>query len=71
MRVVFDRRLRTPPTARLFTTLEPGPSSIVTTAGGARAARARCDALRSAACELADTDDGDHGAALRSWPGAA
>jgi diaminohydroxyphosphoribosylaminopyrimidine deaminase/5-amino-6-(5-phosphoribosylamino)uracil reductase len=34
-RVVFDRRLRTPPSARLFSTLGTGPVLIVTTAAAA------------------------------------
>jgi diaminohydroxyphosphoribosylaminopyrimidine deaminase/5-amino-6-(5-phosphoribosylamino)uracil reductase len=42
-RVVFDRRLRTPPAARLFSTLDAGPIIIV---GGAEAA-AREGARRS------------------------
>lgn len=33
-RVIFDRRLRTPPTARLFSTLAAGPVVIVTDPGG-------------------------------------
>jgi diaminohydroxyphosphoribosylaminopyrimidine deaminase/5-amino-6-(5-phosphoribosylamino)uracil reductase len=33
-RVVFDRRLRTPPEARLLSTVEAGPVIIVTTAAG-------------------------------------
>jgi diaminohydroxyphosphoribosylaminopyrimidine deaminase/5-amino-6-(5-phosphoribosylamino)uracil reductase len=37
-RVVFDRRLRTPPAARLLSTGEAGPVMIVTTASGARSA---------------------------------
>ncbi len=41
-RVVFDRRLRTPPDARLLATLDEGPVAIVTThaKAGAREARA-------------------------------
>lgn len=41
VRVVFDRRLRTPPSARLFSTLEQGPVIMVTTAAaiGSDAAR--------------------------------
>ena len=35
-RVVFDRRLRTPPSARLLSTLDRGPVIIVTTAGALR-----------------------------------
>jgi diaminohydroxyphosphoribosylaminopyrimidine deaminase/5-amino-6-(5-phosphoribosylamino)uracil reductase len=44
-RIVFDRRLRTPPGARLLTTLPAGPVIILTTsvaADGENAARLRC-----------------------------
>ena len=66
-RVVFDRRLRTPPTARLFSTIGAGPVIIMT---GPRAMETRpdrvraleavgarleaCDDLRSAARRLAE-----------------
>lgn len=40
-RVVFDRRLRTPVTARLFGTLDAGPVIIVTTAERASSTQAR------------------------------
>ena len=51
-RVVFDRRLRTPPAARLFSTLDAGPIIIV---GGAEAAGregARRSALEAAGAQL-------------------
>jgi diaminohydroxyphosphoribosylaminopyrimidine deaminase/5-amino-6-(5-phosphoribosylamino)uracil reductase len=38
-RVIFDRRLRTPPGARLFSTLQTGPVIILTTASAADASR--------------------------------
>lgn len=41
MRVLFDRSLRTPPAARLFSTLEAGPVMIVTTPQGAARSEAR------------------------------
>jgi diaminohydroxyphosphoribosylaminopyrimidine deaminase/5-amino-6-(5-phosphoribosylamino)uracil reductase len=41
VRVVFDRRLRTPPGARLLSTLDAGPVIIVTTSEGAAEVRAR------------------------------
>jgi diaminohydroxyphosphoribosylaminopyrimidine deaminase/5-amino-6-(5-phosphoribosylamino)uracil reductase len=44
--VVFDRRLRTPPTARLLSTLDAGPVIILTTPDAARSTRA--DVLRTA-----------------------
>lgn len=43
VRVVFDRRLRTPPRARLFSTREAGPVIILTEASGAAAAGAVAD----------------------------
>lgn len=53
-RVVFDRRLRTPPTARLLSTLESGPVIIVTTADTVARHPERADALRRAGASLAE-----------------
>ena len=47
IRVVFDRRLRTPPTARLFSTLADGPVIMVTGAP-ADTNKSRASALQSA-----------------------
>jgi diaminohydroxyphosphoribosylaminopyrimidine deaminase/5-amino-6-(5-phosphoribosylamino)uracil reductase len=44
VRVIFDRRLRTPPSARIFATLERGPV-IVATSAVDDASRSRADAL--------------------------
>lgn len=44
VRVIFDRRLRTPPASRVFATLDHGPVVIVTTDGGGAAARRLADA---------------------------
>jgi diaminohydroxyphosphoribosylaminopyrimidine deaminase / 5-amino-6-(5-phosphoribosylamino)uracil reductase len=55
-RVVFDRRLRTPPEARLLSTISAGPVIIMTTAEARDAHRARAAALE------------DRGAALESLP---
>ncbi|MEW6319796.1 MAG: bifunctional diaminohydroxyphosphoribosylaminopyrimidine deaminase/5-amino-6-(5-phosphoribosylamino)uracil reductase RibD [Acidobacteriota bacterium] len=44
-RVIFDRRLRTPPAARLFSTLADGPVIIVTTAAAIEAGPAAAQAL--------------------------
>ena len=52
-RVIFDRRLRTPATARVFSTLDAGPIIIVTTAAAVgrkpeqRSAHSRRPAPRS------------------------
>ncbi len=51
-RVVFDRRLRTPPSARLLSTLGAGPVIIATTAAGAEAQAARARGLEAAGAEL-------------------
>lgn len=48
VRVVFDRRLRTSPTARVLSTLEAGPVIIVSTAASADAAPDRARALTAA-----------------------
>jgi len=51
-RVVFDRRLRTPPVARLFGTLEAGPVIIVTSPEAAQMDGLRAGALRRAGATL-------------------
>jgi diaminohydroxyphosphoribosylaminopyrimidine deaminase / 5-amino-6-(5-phosphoribosylamino)uracil reductase len=52
-RVVFDRRLRTPPTARLFSTLDEGPVIMITT--GVQDANAKsAAALRRAGAEIVE-----------------
>ncbi len=45
VRVVFDTRLRTSPSARLFSTLDAGPVVIVTTTAAVAAAPARAESL--------------------------
>lgn len=52
-RVIFDTRLRTPPRARLFSTLEAGPVIIMSTAAAAAAAPDRQSGLAAAGAELA------------------
>lgn len=51
-RVVFDSRLRTPPQARVLSTLRDGPVIIVTTEAAVRAAPARTAALVAAGATL-------------------
>ncbi len=51
-RVVFDRRLRTPATARLFSTLEAGPVIILTTAAAVGGYPERAQALKAAGATL-------------------
>jgi diaminohydroxyphosphoribosylaminopyrimidine deaminase/5-amino-6-(5-phosphoribosylamino)uracil reductase len=59
-RVVFDRRLRTPPRARLLSTLDAGPVIIMGTESAAHAAPARARALADAGAslELLTTEEG-------------
>jgi len=54
-RVIFDRRLRTPPEARLLSTLAVGPVMIVTTAEGA-AQEARRERLAERGAEIVVAD---------------
>ncbi|MDP3718575.1 MAG: bifunctional diaminohydroxyphosphoribosylaminopyrimidine deaminase/5-amino-6-(5-phosphoribosylamino)uracil reductase RibD [Acidobacteriota bacterium] len=51
-RVVFDRRLRTPSSARLFSTLAAGPVIIISTAETVAQQPGRADALRAAGATL-------------------
>ena len=51
-RVVFDRRLRTPATARLLSTLDAGPVIIMTTADAVTSHPERAEALRGAGATL-------------------
>ena len=64
VRVIFDRRLRTPPAARILSTLDAGPVIIVTTAdAAARADVRRPLEARGATIEVAE--DGEFSSALR------
>jgi diaminohydroxyphosphoribosylaminopyrimidine deaminase/5-amino-6-(5-phosphoribosylamino)uracil reductase len=66
LRVIFDRRLRTPPHARILTTLGAGPVLIVTSRQ-AMADKARTvDALRSAGAIVDEAGDGSLRDAIRS-----
>ena len=58
-RVVFDRRLRTPPTARLLSTLDLGPVIIVTSERARCDAPARARALSDAGARILDLDADD------------
>jgi diaminohydroxyphosphoribosylaminopyrimidine deaminase/5-amino-6-(5-phosphoribosylamino)uracil reductase len=62
-RVVFDRRMRTPATARLLSTREAGPVMIVTTAAGVARADDR-RRLEDRGAEIAVARDGTFRAAL-------
>jgi diaminohydroxyphosphoribosylaminopyrimidine deaminase/5-amino-6-(5-phosphoribosylamino)uracil reductase len=52
VRVIFDRRLRTPSNARVLSTLDRGPVIIMTTAAAADAAAERARALTGAGATL-------------------
>jgi len=52
VRVVFDRQLRTPPMAALFTTLDAGPVLIVTAPGAPAQHAVRAAALRARGADL-------------------
>lgn len=52
IRLIFDRRLRTPPTARLLSTLESGPIMIVGAEPRTPAGQQRADALVRAGARL-------------------
>lgn len=68
VRVVFDRRLRVPPAARLFSTLAHGPVIIVTSADTLAGRPDRARALEAAGAALVAAD-GLEGALrrLRDW----
>ena len=51
-RVIFDRRLRTPATARVFSTLTAGPVIIVSTAGALRETPSHTETLTAAGATL-------------------
>jgi diaminohydroxyphosphoribosylaminopyrimidine deaminase / 5-amino-6-(5-phosphoribosylamino)uracil reductase len=56
IRIVLDRRLRTPPTARLFSSLSAGPVLLVTSTAAARSARA--EVLKAAGAMVEPVDEG-------------
>jgi diaminohydroxyphosphoribosylaminopyrimidine deaminase/5-amino-6-(5-phosphoribosylamino)uracil reductase len=58
-RIVFDSRLRTPPDARLLSTLQAGPVIIVSTRSSVERTRDRAVSLTSAGAEILAVD-GDH-----------
>ncbi|MGE3276064.1 MAG: bifunctional diaminohydroxyphosphoribosylaminopyrimidine deaminase/5-amino-6-(5-phosphoribosylamino)uracil reductase RibD [Vicinamibacterales bacterium] len=57
-RVVFDRSLRTPPTARLLSTLDEGPVIILTSPAGATSAPDRVRALERAGATVVPVEGG-------------
>lgn len=65
-RVIFDRRLRTPPGARVLSTLDAGPVIIVTSERTARADPTRGGLLEAAGARLLPLRDADLLTALRA-----
>lgn len=65
-RVVFDRRLRTPPSARLLSTLAAGPVIIVSTERSCAEAPDRARGLRGAGARILAMPAVDLGTALRA-----
>ena len=63
-RVIFDRRLRTPPSARVLSTADAGPVIIVTTEEGASRPEQRRP-LEAAGAQVEIAPDGTFGAALK------
>jgi len=65
-RVIFDRRLRTPPTARVLSTGAAGPIIVVCSAAGLAGAPERARALTAAGARILSQPDGDLAAAVRA-----
>jgi len=68
-RVIFDRRLRTPPAARVFSTVADGPVIILTSAAALRDEPARAAALERAGATVVAPGEAGITAALRELPG--
>jgi diaminohydroxyphosphoribosylaminopyrimidine deaminase/5-amino-6-(5-phosphoribosylamino)uracil reductase len=66
IRVVFDRRLRTPPQARLFSTRASGPILVLTTVESARNGPDRVEALEAAGADVVRLDNDTLAAGLRA-----
>jgi diaminohydroxyphosphoribosylaminopyrimidine deaminase/5-amino-6-(5-phosphoribosylamino)uracil reductase len=64
-RVVFDRRLRTSPAARVFGTLADGPVVVLTTPGGVAGRPGAAAALAAAGASVEVLDDGSVAAGIR------
>ena len=65
MRVVFDRRMRTPPTAALLSTLEAGPVVVITTERAIAEKPKVAARLRAAGARLEPLEVGDIAEAMR------
>jgi diaminohydroxyphosphoribosylaminopyrimidine deaminase/5-amino-6-(5-phosphoribosylamino)uracil reductase len=69
-RVIFDRRLRTPPSARVFATLDAGPIIIVSSDRTRNAGPERAAALAAAGAQLLVPAEDDLASACRALYGA-
>jgi diaminohydroxyphosphoribosylaminopyrimidine deaminase/5-amino-6-(5-phosphoribosylamino)uracil reductase len=67
VRVVFDSRLRTPPGAKLFSTLQAGPVIIVSTPAAAETAPERLADLVEAGAEVRCAPDGARLISALEW----
>jgi diaminohydroxyphosphoribosylaminopyrimidine deaminase/5-amino-6-(5-phosphoribosylamino)uracil reductase len=65
-RVIFDRRLRTPPSARVLSTLDAGPVIIVSSARTAASGGGAADRLAAAGARILALPDDDLDTALRA-----
>jgi diaminohydroxyphosphoribosylaminopyrimidine deaminase / 5-amino-6-(5-phosphoribosylamino)uracil reductase len=65
VRAIFDRRLRTPPAARVLDTRPDGPVFVLTSAAGLREQAQRADDLRRAGARVDALEDGSFLAGLR------
>jgi diaminohydroxyphosphoribosylaminopyrimidine deaminase/5-amino-6-(5-phosphoribosylamino)uracil reductase len=68
-RVIFDRRLRTPSTSRILTTLAAGPVYVLTTAQERMRSAGRVEALERAGATVVTVLDGGVTAALATLAG--
>ena len=69
VRVIFDRRLRTPPGARIWRTLAEGPVLVVTDPPHAETESARLRTLESVGAEVVSVPDGTPAGVLRHLGG--
>jgi diaminohydroxyphosphoribosylaminopyrimidine deaminase/5-amino-6-(5-phosphoribosylamino)uracil reductase len=65
VRVVFDRRLRTPPTARVFSTLSDGPVIMMTSSTADAGRRLALEAVGATIVDTTSLEDALH--ALTRW----
>jgi diaminohydroxyphosphoribosylaminopyrimidine deaminase/5-amino-6-(5-phosphoribosylamino)uracil reductase len=65
IRVIFDRRLRTPPGARVLSTLDAGPVIIITSADAVSSAPSRAEKLEQRGARVLSLFEPDLGIALR------